>query len=99
MTTITGNPRTHPDSSASPCLNKSHLTEYVGNTFIPDFRMTIHDFFIQKAEHMLRNTTKSVAAISDTLGYENPETFIRAFKKELHTTPAKYRSLYRGTLS
>lgn len=52
---------------------------------------------IQKAEHMLRNTTKSVAAISDTLGYENPETFIRAFKKELHTTPAKYRSRYRDT--
>ena len=50
---------------------------------------------IQKAEHMLRNTTKSVADISDTLGYENPETFIRAFKKELHTTPAKYRSRYR----
>ena len=67
MTTITGNPRTPPDSSASPCLHKSHLTEYVGNTFIPDFRMTIHDFFIQKAEHMLRNTTKSVAAIRDTL--------------------------------
>ena len=37
---------------------------------------------------MLRNTTKSVAAIRDTLGYENPEAFIRAFKKELHTTPA-----------
>lgn len=36
MTTITGNPRTPPDSSASPCLHKSHLTEYVGNTFIPD---------------------------------------------------------------
>lgn len=52
---------------------------------------------IQKAEHMLRNTTKSVAAISDTLGYENPETFIRAFKKELHTTPAKYRGRYRDT--
>jgi len=75
------------------------LTEYVGNTFIPDFRMTIHDFFIQKAEHMLRNTTKSVAAIRDTLGYENPEAFIRAFKKELHTTPAKYQRLYRDTLS
>ena len=48
---------------------------------------------------MLRNTTKSVAAIRDTLGYENPEAFIRAFKKELHTTPAKYQRLYHDTLS
>ena len=72
MTTITGNPRTPPDSSASPCLHKSHLTEYVGNTFIPDFRMTIHDFFIQKAEHMLRNTTKSVAAIRSAMKIRRP---------------------------
>lgn len=38
------------------------------------------------------NTQKSVADISEILGYENPETFIRAFKKDLHITPAKYRS-------
>ena len=46
---------------------------------------------IQKAERLLVNTQKSVADISEILGYENPETFIRAFKKELHITPAKYR--------
>ena len=47
---------------------------------------------IQKAERLLINTQKSVADISEILGYENPETFIRAFKKELHITPAKYRN-------
>ena len=47
---------------------------------------------IQKAERLLVNTQKSVADLSEILGYENPETFIRAFKKELHITPAKYRS-------
>ncbi len=41
---------------------------------------------IQKAERLLVNTQKSVADISEILGYENPETFIRAFKKELHIT-------------
>lgn len=50
---------------------------------------------IQKAEHLLVNTEKSVADISALLGYENTETFIRAFKKELHITPAKYRSQHR----
>ncbi|WP_031552864.1 helix-turn-helix domain-containing protein [Oribacterium sp. FC2011] len=46
---------------------------------------------IQKAEHMLSRTQKTVMEISEELGYENPESFIRAFKKELHITPAKYR--------
>lgn len=46
---------------------------------------------IRQAENMLRNTTMSIMDISVELGYENPETFIRAFKKQLHTTPAKYR--------
>lgn len=46
---------------------------------------------MRHAEQMLLNTKKPVSDISSTLGYENPETFIRAFKKELHMTPAKYR--------
>jgi AraC-like DNA-binding protein/mannose-6-phosphate isomerase-like protein (cupin superfamily) len=46
---------------------------------------------MRHAEHMLLNTKKSIADIGTVLGYENPETFIRAFKKELHMTPAKYR--------
>lgn len=47
---------------------------------------------IQKAEHLLTNTNKTVTEISTLLGYENPETFIRAFKKELYITPTKYRN-------
>lgn len=38
----------------------------------------------------------SIADISSTLGYENPETFIRTFKKELFMTPAKYRKQQKG---
>lgn len=46
---------------------------------------------MRKAEHMLINTNKTVMEISDSLGYVNPETFIRAFKKEIHMTPSQYR--------
>lgn len=46
---------------------------------------------MRRAEHMLLNTKKSVVAISEELGYMNPETFIRVFKKDLHMTPAQYR--------
>jgi len=50
---------------------------------------------MRRAEQMLLNTKKSISEISTSLGYENSETFIRAFKKELHVTPAKYRKISR----
>ena len=51
---------------------------------------------IRQAENMLQNTTMSITDISASLGYENPETFIRAFKKERFMTPAKYRKQKQG---
>ena len=62
MTTITGNPRTHPDSSASPCLHKSHLTEYVGNTFIPD-KFTYRHLQTGLPESALKNNTPDIFRI------------------------------------
>ena len=48
---------------------------------------------IRRAEQLLLGTKTPVSEISAELGFENPESFIRAFKKELHITPAKYRVL------
>lgn len=53
-----------------------------------DWKRTLR---IRRAEHMLINTGKTVSDISLTLGYENTETFIRAFKKATHMTPNQYR--------
>lgn len=46
---------------------------------------------VRSAERLLQNTDISIEEIGTKLGYENPETFIRSFKKEMHITPAKYR--------
>lgn len=46
---------------------------------------------MRKAERMLQDTDKTVAVISEELGYMNPETFIRSFKKFAGLTPTKYR--------
>lgn len=46
---------------------------------------------MRRAERMLLNTNKTVATISEELGYMNPETFIRSFKKFTDMTPAQYR--------
>ncbi len=53
-----------------------------------DWKRTLR---IRRAEHMLINTGKTVSDISLVLGYENTETFIRAFKKATHMTPNQYR--------
>lgn len=46
----------------------------------------------QKAENYLTATNFSIQKISCLLGYENPENFIRAFKKEYGISPSKYRT-------
>lgn len=46
---------------------------------------------MRRGERMLLNTNKTVAAVSEELGYMNPETFIRSFKKYTGMTPAQYR--------
>lgn len=70
----------------------SHCSRLIKATTGQSFNEWKRLLRIQKAEQLLINTEKSVADISALLGYENVETFIRAFKKELHITPAKYRN-------
>lgn len=45
----------------------------------------------QKAENFLTNSDMTVTQISQTLGYENPENFTRAFKHRYQMTPSQYR--------
>lgn len=43
------------------------------------------------AVSLLIHTKTSIADISDMIGYENPESFIRAFRKVYQISPAAYR--------
>lgn len=43
------------------------------------------------AVSLLINTKTSIADISDIVGYENPESFIRAFQKVYQISPSAYR--------
>lgn len=42
----------------------------------------------------LITTNDSITSLSTALGYENPENFIRAFKKYYHMTPSEYRKTH-----
>ena len=64
-----------------------YLKKNLGCTFSELLRHTR----FQRAEEFLTGSSMTVGQISDELGYENPESFIRIFKKEYQMTPAQYR--------
>lgn len=49
---------------------------------------------MEKAQDLLANTNMSVALISEEIGYDAPEHFIRLFKKYTQMTPSSYRKLH-----
>lgn len=52
---------------------------------------------MRKAEQLLTDTALGVAEIGERLGYGDPETFIRAFKRNRGLTPAAYRREAQST--
>ncbi len=72
-----------------------YLKEHLGCTFSE----LVRRMRFQAAEDYLLNSDMSVNQISETLGYENPENFIRAFKKNFRMTPAKYRQTHRRNVN
>lgn len=52
---------------------------------------------LQQGENYLLYTQMSVNDISEKIGFKNPETFIRMFKRRHAMTPSKYRKLNTGS--
>jgi two-component system response regulator YesN len=48
---------------------------------------------VEKAKDLLGNSSYPVYRISEMLGYQNPETFMRMFKRRTELTPLQYRDL------
>ncbi|WP_295251746.1 AraC family transcriptional regulator [uncultured Catenibacterium sp.] len=46
---------------------------------------------LQNGKNYLLNTQLSVESISEIIGYKNPETFIRVFKRYYDCSPSQYR--------
>ena len=47
---------------------------------------------VLQAKVMLRHSSLPIADISDQLGFENPPSFTRFFRRETGTTPTEYRT-------
>lgn len=79
------------DAAKAVCLSPKYLSrvfkQIVKKTF-SEFKLEIK---IDKAKELLNKTGYNINQISDKLGYENPESFIRQFKKLAGYTPTGYR--------
>ncbi len=83
------------DAANVVCLSPKYLSrifkQYTGKNFC-GYKLTIK---VQKAKYLLTKTGYNVNQVSDKLGYENTESFIRQFKKIAGCTPTSYRKKKR----
>lgn len=64
-----------------------YIKEVTGCSFV----QLLKKIRFQKAQNYLLTTNYSVHKISELIGYENPENFIRAFKRECGISPNQFR--------
>ncbi|OGS07209.1 MAG: hypothetical protein A2270_11195 [Elusimicrobia bacterium RIFOXYA12_FULL_51_18] len=76
----------------SPKYLSRTFKEYVGIGF-NEYKLRLK---MDEAKNILKQTAYNVDQISDKLGYQNTESFIRQFKKIIGRTPAGYRKKIRG---
>lgn len=57
------------------------------------FSALLKQFRFRRAEELLKTTAFSVSHISELLGYNDPENFIRAFQKAYGCSPTQYRKI------
>lgn len=79
------------NTASAICLSPKYLSrifkEKTGMGF-NQYRLAIK---IEKAEKLLEETDFNINQIADRIGYNNTESFNRAFKRIMHCTPTEYR--------
>lgn len=59
----------------------------------------VHALRVEEAKQLLESTTSSVDDIGQLVGYEDPTSFRRLFKRKAGLTPAAYRRKFVGILA
>ena len=70
----------------------SYCSAYIKKATGQNFSQLHKRFRFRKAKELLKNTSLSIVSISEAVGYNDSENFIRAFQKEYGISPSRYRS-------
>lgn len=74
--------------------NRTYLSEYIGTTYGMTFRSWITGLRIGYAKRLLvMNPELTVADVSERSGFQSPSHFIRLFKENTDSSPAKWRKI------
>lgn len=77
----------------------AYCSRLIKNDTGQNFKDLLKDIRLKKAENMLITTNMKIAGISEHLGYENKESFIRLFKQNYGMSPGAYRNFHSKTAS
>lgn len=69
-----------------------YCSKYIKDTTGYTFSHLLKNIKLSKAEILLKTTNMSIKTISEAIGYDNPENFMRAFKKTYQITPSEFRN-------
>lgn len=85
------------DAAAAVCLSPKYLSRIFKQKEKIGFNRYKLSLKIGQAKKFLDESRYNVDQISDKLGYQNTESFIRQFKKITHMTPTEFRGRKRGS--
>lgn len=74
-------------------LSSQYISKYIKEKSGKTFGETVRTIRLKKAKAMLKSENMTVETISEFVGYENVEHFIRLFKKEYGKTPTQLRNM------
>jgi YesN/AraC family two-component response regulator len=75
-------------------FNSSYLSFIIKENTGKNFSDIVKEIKLSQACKALKNTQLSIAEICEIIGYNNPEYFMKLFKKEFGLTAGEYRNKY-----
>ncbi|WP_346208088.1 AraC family transcriptional regulator [Caldifermentibacillus hisashii] len=75
--------------------NPKHLSRIFKREYGENFADYLINYRLEKAKTWLKETDMTIKEIAERLQYNNPQNFIRFFKKKLGITPGEFRKSFR----
>jgi two-component system, response regulator YesN len=83
------------DAAQAVCLSPKYLSRVFKESTRTGFNEYKLRFVLEKAKQLLSGTGYTIGQISDQMGYQNTESFIRIFEKLTDLTPTEFRTKYK----
>ena len=73
-------------------VSPRYLTDMLKSLTSQSAQQHIHNQLIERAKHILSNTTLTIAEIAYDLGFEHPQSFNKFFRQKVNMSPLEFRA-------